>query len=413
LAVLFFFKYYNFFVDVLHTVLPETKNNFVLLNVLLPVGISFYTFQALAYTIDVYRGTVKAERNIITYALFVTFFPQLVAGPIERSARLLPQFKIDHTFNYDRITSGLKLAAWGMFKKVAIANRLALYVNAVYGNPDVYPAASVILATLFFAIQIYCDFSGYSDIAIGSARILGFKIMSNFNKPYFSASFREFWMRWHISLSTWLKDYVYIPLGGNRKGKFRQNANLFITFLISGLWHGAAWHFVVWGALHGFFQIIERMIFKAKDAKTNYIRIAIMFILICLTWVFFRASSISDAFFIFKKMAALPADMRGYIDNFASTGAVATLRDAFQLGNLQQNVAYAIKGFGLKRFLYALIAISFLVFTDIWTRNGEGGTKKIKRLPLAVRWAGYYAVLISILGSMEVESTSQFIYFAF
>ncbi|GHV78823.1 hypothetical protein AGMMS49944_06140 [Spirochaetia bacterium] len=262
LGVLFFFKYYNFFAGTVNPLLSTIGTGAGLpgFNVLLPVGISFYTFQALGYSIDVYRGTVAAERNFVSYALFVTFFPQLVAGPIERTGNLLPQFKADHVFDYDRVTSGLKLAAWGMFKKVVIADRLAVYVNGVYGDPAVYPATALALATFFFTFQIYCDFSGYSDLAIGTARVLGFNLMTNFRKPYFSKSISEFWLRWHISLSTWLKDYIYIPLGGNRKSAFRQKINLLITFLLSGLWHGAAWHFVIWGLLHGVYQVIERSI---------------------------------------------------------------------------------------------------------------------------------------------------------
>ncbi|MDR0553308.1 MAG: MBOAT family protein, partial [Treponema sp.] len=212
LGILFFFKYYGLFAD---TAALLSGLRFPAFNALLPVGISFYTFQALGYSIDVYQGHVQAERNPITYALFVTFFPQLVAGPIERTGKLLPQFKAgvsrNHTFDYDRVTSGLKLAAWGMFKKVVIADRLAIYVDAVFGGPAAYPAASLALAVFFFTFQIYCDFSGYSDIAIGCARVLGFDLMTNFRRPYFSRSVAEFWRRWHISLSTWLKDYVYIP----------------------------------------------------------------------------------------------------------------------------------------------------------------------------------------------------------
>ncbi|MDR1469740.1 MAG: hypothetical protein LBT00_10650 [Spirochaetaceae bacterium] len=264
LAILFFFKYYNFFAGTVNALFAGTQSGamgvFPALNVLLPAGISFYTFQALGYSVDVYRGTIPAERNLITYALFVTFFPQLVAGPIERTASLLPQFTTNHHFDYDRVTAGLKLAAWGMFKKVMIADRLAIYVNAVYENPGVFPAPALLLATFLFAFQIYCDFSGYSDIAVGTAQVLGFRLMANFRAPYFAASIGDFWRRWHISLSTWLKDYVYIPLGGNRKGALRRNLNLLITFALSGLWHGAAWHFVFWGLLHGLFQIIERSV---------------------------------------------------------------------------------------------------------------------------------------------------------
>jgi D-alanyl-lipoteichoic acid acyltransferase DltB (MBOAT superfamily) len=266
LGILFFFKYYNFFADQFGRVISFNIPNF---NILLPVGISFYTFQALGYSIDVYRGTVKAERNFINYALFVTFFPALVAGPIERTANLLPQFKINNSFDYDKVTSGLKLAAWGMFKKVVIADRLAVYVNAVYDNPAVYPACSIALATFFFAFQIYCDFSGYSDIAIGSARALGFNLMTNFRQPYFARSIADFWRRWHISLTTWLTDYIYIPLGGNRRGLLRQCINIIIVFALSGLWHGAAWNFVAWGILHGLFQVIERLVKNCKIFNIN------------------------------------------------------------------------------------------------------------------------------------------------
>ncbi|MDR2481639.1 MAG: hypothetical protein LBD07_05035 [Spirochaetaceae bacterium] len=246
LGILFFFKYYVFFTRTLTFV---SGGAFVMpvFNVLLPVGISFYTFQALSYSIDVYCGRAQAERNIISYALFVTFFPQLVAGPIERTNKLLPQFKVLHDFDYERVTQGLKIAAWGMFKKVVIADRLAFYVNKIYGDPSIYTAAAIITATFFFAFQIYCDFSGYSDIAIGCARILGFNLTYNFRRPYFASSITDFWRRWHISLTTWLRDYVYIPLGGNKKGFMRQKFNILITFLLSGLWHGAGGHFVVWG----------------------------------------------------------------------------------------------------------------------------------------------------------------------
>ena len=267
LGILFFFKYYNFFADIInilytklhiHTQIPE-------FNVLLPVGISFYTFQALGYSIDVYRGTVKAERNIITYALFVTFFPQLVAGPIERTEHLLPQFKSNHDFDYDRVTNGLKLALWGMFKKIVIADQLAIYVDKVYSSPTEYQSTALILATVFFAFQILCDFSGYSDIAIGCAKILGFSLNENFDSPYLACNMADFWKRWHISLSTWFRDYLYIPLGGNRCSPLRHSLNLLITFLLSGLWHGASITFIFWGLIHGLFLIIGNI--KNKYTK--------------------------------------------------------------------------------------------------------------------------------------------------
>ncbi|GHV43646.1 alginate O-acetyltransferase [Spirochaetia bacterium] len=418
LAVLFFFKYYNFFAGTVNSLFGQsgagTGSAIPTLNVLLPVGISFYTFQALGYSIDVYRGTVRAERNFLSYALFVTFFPQLVAGPIERTGNLLPQFKIDYHFDYDRVTSGLKLAAWGMFKKVVIADRLAVYVNGVYGNPGVYPASALLLATFFFTFQIYCDFSGYSDIAIGTARVLGFNLMTNFRKPYFSQSITEFWRRWHISLSTWLKDYLYIPLGGNRKGPARQKLNLLITFLISGLWHGAAWHFVFWGLLHGLFQIIERSIPERINAALNKVpalRAFITFLLVYFAWVFFRAGSVSDAFLIVRKLASLPAEWAGYVVQLPARGIVNTVRAAIQLGAANQGITYPITGFGMIAFAFAVLSIVILVRADAWSKNITG-TSRIMRLPLVMRWAGYYALILTIIFNWAVDS-SQFIYFTF
>jgi len=258
LGILFFFKYYNFFANSINVL--NTKFNIhtqiPAFNVLLPVGISFYTFQALGYSIDVYKGTAKPEKNIVTYALFVTFFPQLVAGPIERTEHLLPQFKINHDFDYDRVTDGLKLALWGMFKKIVIADQLAIYVDKVYSSPTDYQSIALILATVFFAFQILCDFSGYSDIAIGCAKVLGFSLNKNFDSPYLAHNIADFWKRWHISLSTWFRDYLYIPLGGNRCSALRHSLNLLITFLLSGLWHGASITFIFWGLTHGLFLII-------------------------------------------------------------------------------------------------------------------------------------------------------------
>src|SRR5678815_1064118 len=219
------------------------------LKIILPIGLSFHTFQAMSYTIEVYRGNQKAERNFGIYALYVMFYPQLVAGPIERPQNLLHQFYENHKFDYERVVNGLKLILWGFFKKLVIADRLALYVGAVYNNPTHHTGLSFIMATIFFAFQIYCDFSGYSDIAIGAAKVMGFKLMTNFNRPYFARSISEFWKRWHISLSTWFKDYLYISLGGNRVSVPRWYFNLFIVFLVSGLWHGANWTYIIWGCL--------------------------------------------------------------------------------------------------------------------------------------------------------------------
>jgi D-alanyl-lipoteichoic acid acyltransferase DltB (MBOAT superfamily) len=420
LGILFFFKYYGLFAETAG-ILSRGGIRFPSFNILLPVGISFYTFQALGYSIDVYYGRVQAERNFICYALFVTFFPQLVAGPIERSGNLLPQFKANYEFDYDRVTSGLRLAAWGMFKKVVIADRLAVYVNGVFENPAVYPGASLALAVFFFAFQIYCDFSGYSDIAIGCARVLGFNLMTNFRQPYFSRSITEFWRRWHISLSTWLKDYIYIPLGGNRKGERRKHINLLITFLLSGLWHGAAWHFVVWGALHAIFQIIGRSTEPLRNAlcrkiglpeesrPRKAIQICITFILVCFAWVFFRANTITDAFLITAKLAQLPAELAGYINGLSQNGIVMTMRDALQMGNEKQ-VANSI-GFGLKDFLISAILIAILFIADILLQKTPEGTI-VKQKPPVLRWTGYYALILAIIFSWDAGS-SQFIYFTF
>ena len=256
LAILFFFKYFNFFLNNLNALagLIGVEVQVPAFDVILPVGISFYTFQALSYTMDVYRGEIPPERNIFRYALFVSFFPQLVAGPIERSKNLLGQLYEYHTFDPQRVRDGLMLMLWGMFEKVVIADRVSMLVTYVYDNYTTLPGGAVILATVLFAVQIYCDFGGYSDMAIGAAQVLGFRLMENFHRPYLSRSAGEFWHRWHISLSTWFRDYLYIPLGGNRKGTARKYLNVMITFLTSGLWHGASWNFVVWGGLNGGYQ---------------------------------------------------------------------------------------------------------------------------------------------------------------
>ncbi|MDT7604999.1 MAG: alginate O-acetyltransferase complex protein AlgI, partial [Acidobacteriota bacterium] len=259
-GVLAFFKYYNFLngslreaLGALHLAAPVPP----LLHILLPIGLSFHTFQSLSYTIEVYRGRHPAERHAGIFALYVMFYPQLVAGPIERPQNLLHQFHERHYFDYPRVVAGLQLMLWGMFKKVVIADRLSPFVNLVYDDPHSYRGVSFIVATIFFAFQIYCDFSGYSDIALGAAQVMGFTLMKNFDRPYFSKSISEFWKRWHISLSTWFRDYVYLSLGGNRVSRPRWYFNLFFTFLVSGLWHGANWTYVIWGALNGVYLIAE------------------------------------------------------------------------------------------------------------------------------------------------------------
>lgn len=316
IGVLAIFKYYNFLNQNLTEILNSVnKNNPIpFLKILLPIGLSFHTFQAMSYTIEVYRGNQKAERHFGIYALYVMFYPQLVAGPIERPQNLLHQFREKHNFNYDRLEQGLKLMLWGFFKKIVIADRLEMYVNVVYNHPLDHSGISLTLATVFFAFQIYCDFSAYSDIAIGSAKIMGFDLMINFNRPYFSTSISEFWKRWHISLSTWFKDYLYISLGGNRVSIPKWYFNLFIVFLISGLWHGANWTYIIWGGLNGLYLILAILLQKTKNNINEFIginkfprinrffQILITFILVCFSWIFFRANNLSESFLIVKRI---------------------------------------------------------------------------------------------------------------
>ena len=311
-SILFLFKYYNFINESIWDLMSSLGIRWDVpnLDLLLPVGISFYTFQAVGYTIDVYRGTIQAERDFSTYALFVSFFPQLVAGPIERAKNLLPQFHKEHVFNYDNFTSGFKLMLWGFFMKLCVADRLGEYVDAVYNNVDAHNGTSLLIASVLFTFQIYCDFGGYSNIAIGVARILDYDLMVNFRRPYFSESVKDFWRRWHISLSSWFSDYVYIPLGGSRVKYIRHLLNLLITFLVSGIWHGANWTFVLWGGLHGCFLIIHN-IFKRftpppqllyQSCVFRIIKIGSCFVCVVFGWIFFRANNVNEAFTIISKI---------------------------------------------------------------------------------------------------------------
>lgn len=274
----------------------------VTLKILLPAGVSFYFFQSMGYLIDVYRGKSKAERHFGYYALFVSFFPQLLAGPIGRADSLLPQYKKERPFSYADASYGLKLMAWGYFKKLVIADVFAGIVNKVYDNAHAYVGLVFIIATVMFAIEIYCDFSGYSDIAIGCAKLFGIDLMTNFKSPYFSFSIKEFWSRWHISLSTWFRDYVYIPLGGSRVPEWRHCLNLMITFLVSGFWHGSSLTYLIWGGLHGLFQIAESFLYpktrrgRAVTHRRHWWQLPVTFTILCFTWIFFRANSIQDAF---------------------------------------------------------------------------------------------------------------------
>lgn len=393
LGILFTFKYFNFFSDSLSQI---TGYEALRLDWLLPIGISFYTFQSMAYTIDVYRRKLQPEKHLGIMATYVAFFPQLVAGPIERAPNLLPQFRKKHTFDVDRTVEGLQRILWGVFKKVVIADRLAIYVNAVYNDVGQYQGAPLIIATVFFAFQIYCDFSAYSDIAIGTARIMGFNLMENFRQPYFATSIREFWGRWHISLSTWFRDYVYIPLGGNRVPLMRNLFNLMIVFLLSGLWHGAGWTFVIWGALHGLGVVVvaytraQGWSFFAPDSAwwRRMLAWALTFAFVTLCWVFFRANSLDDALYILAN--ALPLGGQDIVQPFS----MALLPAQTEL-------------------MLSCWLIGFLLLVDYGLQQ-QSLARFVARWPVVVRWVGYYGLGAAVIWSgLYGTGAQQFIYFQF
>jgi D-alanyl-lipoteichoic acid acyltransferase DltB (MBOAT superfamily) len=392
-GILFVFKYENFVTSSINDLFTalHIRMQIPFLKVLLPVGISFYTFQAAGYVVDVYKRNIEPEKNFLTYALFVSFFPQLVAGPIERARNLLPQLHSVHKFSTDNVTQGLRLILWGYFMKVVIADRLSVYVDAVYNNVPYHNGTTLLLATFFFTFQIYCDFGGYSNIAIGCAKIMGFELMTNFKRPYLAASVADFWRRWHISLSTWFKDYLYIPLGGNRCGKGRNYYNLLVTFVVSGIWHGANWTFIVWGALNGIFQIIGKIASGFNNKALSFLRILkypkfihlihvlITFGLVSMMWVFFRANNITDAFSIFDKIL-------------------------FRQGSLFTN--------NIDSIVYGLLFIFVLIISDIFQERNNSKHILLENSRMLVRYFSYIAIIIIIL-AFGVFDSSQFIYFQF
>ena len=404
LGILFGFKYFNFINENIQSFFDHFNifYNVPAYEALLPVGISFYTFQTLGYTIDVYNGKTKAQKHLGVFAVFVSFFPQLVAGPIERSNRLLPQFFKKHKFSYERARYGLQQMMWGFFKKVVIADRLAIVVDGVYNNLDNYSGFALIIATIFFTFQIYCDFSGYSDIAIGSARVMGFELMENFKRPYFSKSIAEFWRRWHISLSTWFRDYLYIPLGGNRVVKWKWYYNLLITFLVSGLWHGANWTFIVWGALHGTYLISAIIIKNPKDKLLNFLRIKgskihhvyqiiFTFTLASFAWIFFRANNITDAIYVSSNL-------------FTDVG------DYTNLASMQLKLRGL--GVGMNDLLISFGLIIFMEAFHLYERGGDVWLK-LKSKPKWLRWSVYYIIIFGILFLSPHSRSNNFIYFQF
>ena len=406
-GVLAFFKYFNFLNDNAHAAAAAVGSQWPVphLSILLPIGLSFHTFQSLSYTIEVYRGRQVAERRFGIFALYVMFYPQLVAGPIERPQNLLRQFHEAHPFDHAQVRSGLLLMAWGMFKKVVIADRLAPFVNTVYDSPAGWPGISLLVATFFFAFQIYCDFSGYSDIALGSAQVMGFRLMRNFDSPYLSTSVGDFWRRWHISLSSWFRDYVYIPLGGSHSPRVRRYINLLVTFLLSGLWHGANWTYVIWGGLNGLYLVIEQVLGWAPSSRKERQQVAwgplrkvvgwvITFSAICLSWIFFRARTLHDALYVVRHLG----------DGLGSVWSHAT--------DLPYIRFYVMMRQSKSEFLLATSLIVLLMATEAINRKVPLRAT-LESKPTPIRWFAYYGLVAAVIFLGAFNSVQQFIYFQF
>lgn len=406
LGLLGFFKYYNFFVDSfvdLFELFGIALNRGTLV-ILLPVGISFYTFQTLSYSIDIYRGRLKPTKNILSFFAFVAFFPQLVAGPIERAVDLLPQFLKNRKFDNAFAISGLRLILWGLFKKVVIADNLSKYVDVIYAAPDDFYGLSIIIGTIFFTFQLYCDFSGYSDIAIGVAKLFGFKLMTNFRTPLFSSNFKEFWTRWHISLSSWFRDYVYIPLGGNKVGKWKWSFNIFLTFLISGIWHGASWTFAIWGSLNGCYLIFG-MITENTRNKINRLlgfthfpiflkasQVGLTFCLYAFSLMIFRAESVGDAITLIKH---LPQHLGVQLSGF--TSFVTPFQDLFS---------------SKLEFIYLILSFTIFITIDFIIRK-DGIDSILNKIPKFARLSIYYFLIGWLLFFGALGEPQEFVYFQF
>ena len=401
LGVLFFYKYFDFLSGTVFDIAKGFgyRAKPISLDLVLPVGISFYTFQTLSYVIDVYKREVKSEDNFFFYALFVSFFPQLVAGPIERPSNLIPQLKESHPWSGDNAIAGAKMMMLGFFKKICVADFISGFVDSVYNNPSDATALGVIIATLLFAVQIYCDFSGYTDIAIGCSRIMGIRLMQNFNRPYSATSIREFWSRWHISLSSWFKDYLYIPLGGNRVSLPRNLLNIMIVFFVSGLWHGAAWTFVLWGALHGFYQVVGKLTFGARNKLLMRVGLSegsvivitvrriVTFVLVSFAWLIFRANSIGDVGILLSRLGG------GF--NFAE--------------------AMSDMGFEVATAIISIVSILIMILLDRMVRYD--GCELSPESDVITRRGSYVMIVTLILLSwlflLSKDMISSFIYFQF
>lgn len=406
LGILIFFKYFEFLAENLQKILSVVNIHVQMpgISLLLPVGISFYIFQALGYTMDVYRGDVKAEKNFLRYAVFVSFFPQLVAGPIERSKNLLEQFSQEHRFELKRVQESLLLMAWGYFCKMVVADRIAIFVDTVYGDYVTYGGWYLIVATVLFAFQIYCDFAGYSTIAMGAAGVMGFHLMENFEGPYCAVSVPDFWKRWHISLTSWFRDYLYIPLGGNRKGRLRKYCNKMIVFVVSGFWHGAQWSYVIWGGLNGAFIVLSEIFaplrtklkewlgWKEKAASNKVLQAILTFLLVDFTWIFFRAPGTKDAIKIIRSMVSVK--------------------------NFEILFDKSLYGLGLDRrnFAFMIFSIVLLMVVDVCHNKGIRIRKWLETQNLWFRWLVYILLIESVIifGIWGVGyDKAAFIYFQF
>jgi len=404
LGLLLFFKYFNFFNESLRQVFHHFSFSYDIpqADILLPVGISFYTFQTLSYTIEVYRGRREPERHLGYFALYVSYFPQLVAGPIERPGNLLPQLKGQQDFDYRRVTDGLGRIVWGMFKKVVIADRLGLVVDSIYSQPDQFGGPALTVATVAFAFQIYCDFSGYSDIAIGAAKVMGHRLMENFDRPYFACSIADFWRRWHISLSSWFRDYLYVPLGGSRVRFRRFCFNILAVFILSGLWHGASWTFVIWGCLHGLYYLIGRGTRGFRQGVAQVLgagrfprlrhaaSVTITFLLVCFAWILFRANSFSDAVTVVSRLGT------GWANIWTRSG-FETWLSSFNVPEKEIWRGFVLTGL--------LVLIEYL-------QGPARVTEIMARWNRPLRWAAYLLLVLVIL-NLGVTKKIPFVYFQF
>ncbi|MFY7965518.1 MAG: MBOAT family O-acyltransferase [Chitinophagaceae bacterium] len=396
LGILFFFKYFNFFIDNVNTltnVLPFVKTRLNHLDIILPIGLSFHTFQAISYVIEVYKGKQKPEKSYGIYALYVLFFPQLVAGPIERPQNMLHQFHEKKHFSFDNFFSGLRLILWGLFLKSVIADRLAIPVDTVYNSYTQWHGLAVFIATVFFAIQIYCDFAGYSYIAIGIARIIDFKLMTNFKHPYLSKNITEFWKRWHISLSSWFRDYVYIPLGGSKASKTKYIRNIAIVFLLSGFWHGANYTFIAWGLFHALLIFLLMFIDRFSLKIPSTFSILITFLCVCVGWIYFRADNIYAAN---KMIAEIFHFTKGYTLLYTS--------------NDIHGLPGTFLGLPFFSFVYTLLLVPVFFYLEHFIASNK--VKKFHNFPAYIKWGVYYVAILSII-FLGVFDTRQFIYFQF